>query len=267
MKVKKNLFKILISLASLLLIGGCNNRADIDSSDYNKKQQIYLYGEIHGQEDLVAREYELWHSYYHQHGMRNLFIELANFEAGLLNLWLETGDDEILRLLAIDYGDVSGANYYKDFLEKIRDECPETVFYGTDISYFSDSLGEAYLGYLEKSDSVNVEEIQRVKQVMEDGNYRNATYEKYLNTDKANHYIRKMADFREEKLVENFIYEFDRLEDKRIMGIYGAYHVSNPQNQDFGDDPIMASRLTEHYGDIIFKEILADNSHFNKRWE
>ena len=41
---------------------------------------IRLYGETHGQQDLLDRELELWRTYYGE-GERHLFVELAYYES------------------------------------------------------------------------------------------------------------------------------------------------------------------------------------------
>ena len=58
-------------------------------------------------------------------------------------------------------------------------------------------------------------------------------------------------------MTENFIREFDLLDDEKIMGIYGASHI-DPDKMDFtGKVPCMANQLKEHYGDIIYSENLS----------
>ena len=56
---------------------------------------IRLYGETHGQQDLLDRELELWRTHYGEGG-RHLFVELAYYEAQLLNRWMEAEDDALL---------------------------------------------------------------------------------------------------------------------------------------------------------------------------
>ena len=52
-------------------------------------------------------------------------------------------------------------------------------------------------------------------------------------------------------MVENFIREYDKLNNIDIMGIYGGAHT-NPESLDnTGTIPCMANQLKEHYGDII----------------
>ena len=58
-------------------------------------------------------------------------------------------------------------------------------------------------------------------------------------------------------MVENFCRAFDALEEKRIMGIYGAAHTVI-DGLDFSNSvPCMANRLHEIYGDLVHAEDLS----------
>ena len=58
--------------------------------------QIYLYGELHGNDNIYAAELEQWQSYYQEQNMRHLFVELPYYTAEFLNLWLQADNDDIL---------------------------------------------------------------------------------------------------------------------------------------------------------------------------
>ena len=45
----------------------------------------------------------LWSSYYHDNGMRDLFIELPYYTAEYMNLWMKSDNDEILNSLYEDW--------------------------------------------------------------------------------------------------------------------------------------------------------------------
>jgi len=63
--------------------------------------------------------------------------------------------------------------------------------------------------------------------------------------------------YRENKMTENFIREFDMLDGEKIMGIYGASHT-DPDKLDYTRQvPCMANQLKEHYGYIIYSENLS----------
>jgi len=63
--------------------------------------------------------------------------------------------------------------------------------------------------------------------------------------------------YRENKMVENFIREYDALNGECIMGIYGNAHTSLDA-MDFTDSvPCMANQLKDIYKDIIYSEDLS----------
>ena len=252
MKVLRKILKQSLIFATLIVISACQN----NSAEIEKPAKIYLYGEEHGTESDTKKEFTLWKDYYDNQGMRNLFLEVPNFVAGYLNRWMDEDDDQILEILRDQYKYAQGnkLKYYGTLLRSIKKECPETVFYGTDISEFNDSLGLGYLKLLDKNKDKT--EIDRVKEVMDQGDRRDAYIKEYKETQEDTR-LARIADYREQMLVENFIYEFDNLEDKRIMGIYGAYHVANPENLQFGEAEIMGDQLKSHYGDIVSTKILS----------
>lgn len=225
MKILQKILKPGLIFAMLIAISACQN----NTAETEKPAKIYLYGEEHGREADTKKEFALWKDYYDNEGMRNLFLEVPNFVAGYLNLWMVDDDDQILEILRDQYKYAQGnkLKYYGTLLRCIKKECPETVFYGTDLSMSFNSLGKNYLKYLENHK--NEEEITRINEVIDQGEKMDSYIKKYQK-NQAEAMLTKCFDYRERSLVENFIYEFDKLEDKRVMGIYGAYHVTNPEN-------------------------------------
>ena len=95
------------------------------------KGQIYLYGEAHAESELIEREYDLWYKYYHEDGMRHLFIEAPYYDAEFLNLWMQSGSDELLEQMRIEQIGPSGASSVSnEFYKKIKRECPKLFFMG-----------------------------------------------------------------------------------------------------------------------------------------
>lgn len=253
MKLFRRILKLSFVFAMVISISACKN----NSAQTAKTEAIYLYGEEHGTEADTKKEFTLWKDYYDNEGMRNLFLEVPNFVAGYLNLWMADNDDQILEILRDQYKYAQGnkLKVYGTLLRRIKKECPETVFYGTDLSMSFNSLGKNYLKYLENHK--NEEEITRINEVIDQGKKMDSYIKKYQK-NQAEVMLTKSFDYRERSLVENFIYEFDKLEDKRVMGIYGAYHVTNPENLQFGKEEIMGNQLKTHYGDIVSTNILSE---------
>ncbi len=109
--------------------------------------QIYLYGEIHGAEKIYDEEFSLWSDYYHSGGLRHLFVELPYYAAEFLNEWMQADDDKILDALYQDWeGTLGGNPYSKELYRQIKQDCPGTIFHGTDVGHQYDSTGNAFCG-------------------------------------------------------------------------------------------------------------------------
>lgn len=189
--------------------------------------QIYLYGEEHGKPILLEEELKRWQKYYHEDGMRHLFVEYPYFGAELLNLWMRSEDDEILDEFFADIEGTQGstaANY--QFTKAIKETCPETVFHGTDVGHAYWSMGARYLEYLRENGMGDTRQYDLTLTSIEQGE----------------HYYQEGKDgvYRELKMTENFIREYDALGGINIMGIYGDGHVMKMGNR-------MAEQLEKHY--------------------
>ncbi len=248
--------KLLIFLMSIILIS-CqmesidNNKIDNETSEkvvieevdtkLNETGMIYLYGEFHGQKKILAQELDLWQNYYHQEGMRHLFLEDPYFKAQLLNVWMQEDNDEILE-------EIIGSNFDLDavhnFFRAIKETCPDTVFHGVDISgYKSTHAGYIYRDYLEDnnlSDSefykLNVKAIEEVLHYTKTGD----------------------GEYREQRMYENFIREFNQL-DESVMAIFGNAHISNDLvTMDGQTYTSIAKLLSDHFDDRVVRTDLSD---------
>ena len=205
---------------------------------------IYLYGEEHASEVILEEEFELWNTYYHDNGIRDLFIELPYYSAEFLNLWMKSDNDDILEQLYRDWeGTAIHSQVVLDFYKQIKSECPETVFHGTDVGHQYQSTGERYLAYLQETgQSSSSEQYQLAQEAIEQGQ----------------HYYQYSDDvYRENTMTENFIREFDRLNGVDVMGIYGAAHIGiDALDYTTNTIPCMANQLHERYGDAVHAEDL-----------
>lgn len=214
-----------------------------------EKANIHLYGETHGMAKYYQKELEEWGKFYSE-GHRDLFVELPYYSAQFLNLWMQTEDDAILNQYYAELeGTLSHVEEYLDFCHAFKNKYPETVFHGTDVGHQYDSTGKRYLEYLESAGLKETEEYALAEQCIEQGKIY------YECTDNA-----KADSYREQKMVENFIAAYDRIDQKEIMGIYGSYHTN------VKSENIMAAKIKAHYGDIVeCKPVcnLLKNSHFS----
>lgn len=238
----------IVFVAILFLFSGCINR-DFQISDPIPTKdlygQIYLYGEAHSVEHILEEEFQLWHNYYHNEGVRHLFIEYPYYFAEFLNLWMQSDSNDILDQLYEDIqGTAGGTQETKAFYQRIKEECPETIFHGTDVGHQYNTTGMRYLAYLVSVGRKDTEAYVLAQEAIAQGmNY-------YRNGD--NDYA-----YRENVMTENFIREFDKLNGTDIIGIYGAPHTYLDSFDPTGTVPSMATQLAEYYGTSLHTEDLS----------
>lgn len=201
----------------------------------NENTVISLYGEAHGYKRYYDIEFEAWSKYYDE-GYRNLFVELPYYSAEFLNEWMKADSDELIDLFFEEIqGTQSGNDSYYEFFHEIKERCPETIFYGTDVGHQYDTTGARYLEYLEENGLDDSEQYRIAKECIRQGI-------EFCNNDTEQN---GMTELRESYMVSNFIDAYTRCGGGRIMGIYGSYHT-NLYNPD-----LMAGKLKVQYGDII----------------
>ena len=205
--------------------------------------QIYLYGEQHGREAILEKEFELWYDYYHNDGMRHLFIEYAYYTAEFMNIWMQSDSDDILNTIYDEWTGTAGqVPVVKEFYRKIKTACPETVFHGTDVGHQYDTTGQRFLAYLEQNGLDASAHYSLAWESIEQGLY----------------YYKNDADaYRENKLAENFINAYDSLDGENVMGIYGRAHTGLDAMDLTGVVPCMANQLKEYYVDRVHSEDLS----------
>jgi len=214
------------------------SRSDLPPSE----GKIILYGELHAIEEIYDKEFELWYGHYHDDGMRHLFYEVGYSTAEMLNIWMHEENDEILDLLHRFWSITALDNLHiKEFFKKIKAECPETVFHGTDVEHQSSSIGAEYLSYLRRNGL---------------GDSEHAMLARRANDQAVRFYQNEDDDFRENMLSENFILAFDKLVDQDVVGMYGLTHtrldISNPHGVYKPlSVPNMVNQLVERYGDAV----------------
>ncbi|MEC0094339.1 hypothetical protein [Paenibacillus macquariensis] len=205
---------------------------------------IYLYGEAHGVAKILDKEYKLWFQYYHNEGMRHLFVELPYFTAEYLNLWMQSDNDDILEEIYDDWEWTLGHNPdVKEFYKKIKSECPETILHGTDIGHQYETTGSRFLSYLVANDLGESEKYTLTMEAIRQGRV---------------FYSKEDGVYREDTMTENFIREFEKLGNESVMGIYGSAHTGLDE-MDHGAQsiPCMANQLQDHYGGNIYSEDLS----------
>ncbi len=253
-KNAKKYTALLMAIVLILCITGCTKVAAAKSQGMstevttkqvavNQVGQIYLYGEMHGVAAILDKEFELWKGYYDTQKMRHLFVELPYYTAEFLNVWMQSDNDDMLNELFGDAAGTQGASEVnKMFYQRIKKECPETIFHGTDVGHQYDTTGVRYLTYLEDQKLESSEQFTFAKEAIEQG--------------KA-FYAKRDFVYREKIMTENFKREFDQLETESVMGIYGSAHTGLDQLDSTKSFPCMANQLNKIYIENMHSEDLS----------
>lgn len=239
-RIKKTAGMILLFVSVWILTKAAISRRSYTPYIPEGQADVFLYGDVPGVEQIYEKEYELWEKHYSGEGMRDLFLELPYYEAQLLNVWMHEDGDEILQEW---YDGIEGTRAHvesvKDFYRNIKENCPETVFHGTDIGLRYDTSGERYLRYLEEKGETGSDPYLLAQACMEQG----SVYSE-----------KKDAAWREETMAQNFIREYDAVKVSPVMGIYADAHCDPRKNAAKGKTGSMAKQLQEAYGDVISYE-------------
>lgn len=243
MKLRRNLWLILIVCVFLLAAGIGSANAEVLAMPQDSTAQIYLYGEQHGEKAIMDKEFELWKTHYDSQNMRHLFVELPYYSAEFLNLWMQADTDAILLETHADTeGTASHVPETLEFYRQIKRECPETVFHGTDVGHQYETTGARFIEYLEQNGMKDTEQYALAQEVIEQGR------EFYQDDDFA---------YREDIMAQNFIRAFDALDGESVMGIYGGAHTGlDVMDYNTGTVPNMATQLAARYGDAVHTEDL-----------
>ena len=202
----------------------------------HSKGQIWLYGENHSDPKCLQKELEIWGSFY-AGGMRDLFVELPFYTAELLNQWMHADSNRILNDIFQDWdGTAACSPEYLKFFRQIKENYPETVFHGTDVGHQYKTTGKRYLEMLEEAGKEDSAEYARAVEIVEQGKQ---------------YYKARMSDYRENCMAANFIWAFDRLGDRDVMGIYGAAHTDPLSLDHSGSVDSMAKQLAACYGQAL----------------
>lgn len=246
------MFVVAILVAACGSNNGNYNGSYSDSYTSNEETElppstgrIFLYGEMHGVPAIMDRQLEIWGDFYHNYGMRHLFVELSYFTAQFLNIWMQDDDDEILYMLFNDWqGTSKHVAHTLVFYRTIKSDFPETVFHGTDVGHQSSTTGNRFLQYLTNNNLQDTEYYRLTRQNIAQFNRFNRA---------GSHAVRAYYKPR------NFIREFDRLGDQDVMAIHGGAHISLGYFLGYTGVQSLGTVLRERYGEAV--QIL-DMSHY-----
>lgn len=198
--------------------------------------RIYLYGETHADPACLEQELAAWDGYYHELGMRDLFIEVPSYTAQFMNLWMKAEDDAILSRLFEDWeGTAMHDQGVWDFYKSIKEQCPETVFHGFDVGHQYNTTGTRYLIGLALTGQMGSADWDETQQTIEQGK------QYYQTGDDV---------YRENIMAENLARIFESLPmGASVMVITGSAHSNLYAMDPFtGTVPCMAGQLRQQYG-------------------
>ena len=199
--------------------------------------KIYLYGERHGDEEILKMELAIWAEHYNKHSHRHLFLELPFYTVEFLNMWMKADGDEILDQVYDEWeGTANHKPLVKKFYKVIKTRFPETIFHGTDVGHQYKTTGKRYLEYLVEQNQQNSEKYANAQAIIEQGKH---------------YYAKKDKVYRENMMVVNFVRAFNSLKDENIMGIYGSAHTGIDAMYPNNSVPSMANQLHKIYGDQL----------------
>jgi len=237
MKIIKIINLALVIILVVFIAASCGDNNGDNSEEQSGVGQIYLYGETHGVEKIMNRQLEIWRDYYHNENMRNLFVELPYYTAEFLNIWMKVDNDDTLNEI---YNDIAGTAMHNPhtlvFFKTIKSDFPDTIFHGTDVGHQYQTTGQRFLEYLENNDLTDSEQYRLTQETIEQGR-------QYYNSGG--------LAYRVDMMTKNFIREFDKINDKNIMGIYGNAHTIFGFMEQAAQIVGMSDRLRERYGNAV----------------
>lgn len=211
----------------------------LSSAAAEQEGRLYLYGESHANQTHLDQELAAWKDYYHNQGMRDLFLEVPFYTAEFMNLWMKAEGDAILTRLYEEWeGTAMDSQNTWDFYQTIKAECPETVFHGFDVGHQYSTTGARYIASLLLTGQIGSEDWDQAQAVINQGK----TY--YQTGDEA---------YRENQMTANLIAAYEALpEGASVMVITGSAHSDLFKNDLYtGTTPCMANQLRQKYGSAL----------------
>ena len=212
------------------------NMLDNDISD----NKLILVGEIHGFEEPQKFDYELFTHLHSNHGVRQYYAELDYVQALLLNQFMATGNENILKEALKNWVVAQGKNN-KDYNDKYRKfhqyyktlpENDKFTFIGVD-KLRDVHLTLYYLNSLSDSTKIEIKDKLNLDAILSQIEQLNTVYLSSpdtlfnLNQIKNNliHYAEKTN--REEVMFENFhaLYQQMNNNKAKAYGYFGLFHV------------------------------------------
>lgn len=212
-----------------------------------EKGQFFLFGETHDDYYILQEELKRWDIYYNEYDMRDFYIERNSIFASQLNMYVSGKNDKILDDLFQRGGlGSTGPDFNYEFYKTFKEKYPETRFHGID-STSGGILDDNYEFYVDHLIANNEIEPSVRDVAIED--LKNSAEYRVLRTQG------KEGDFRETKMTQRFIENFENSGRANCAGSFGIDHIL--KYRIFSNNtPSMGNRLYHLYGENIYSESL-----------
>ncbi len=245
-----------------------------------KNYDVYLTGEAHGTELSYKMQQYMARYFIEEQGVRYILLEAPVSEGELLNMYLETGDTEILKNVVNKFEGSYAYNqdtydlfkFYYDYNKQLPED-KKIMFVGIDVEH-SLLLTADYFKYLIKDLGESDEKIKdMVERIKKFNNYNDALffndlnqsvvdnekeYEEYLGKNYfsfkiavRNVYMTIQGKDRDATMAINFQDFYEKLPKGKYFGQLGGAHVCKLIRNEgtFGKDPIstVANSINNNY--------------------
>lgn len=226
-----------------------------------EENRLILVGEIHGFEEPQKFDYDLFIHLHANHQVRQYYAELDYVQSLLMNQYMESGDENILRDALKKWAVIQGRNN-KDYLDKYRkfhqyyQQLPaEDKFKFIGIDQIQDiKLTLSYLNALNKSTEVEIEEVVDLSELVNQIDLLDSIFADSPDTLLALNHIKTNLTHvaensnREKVLFENFrsLYKQMNQSEEKVYGYFGLFHVF--QYQVNGQQPLASLIKTSDLG-------------------
>lgn len=208
-------------------------------NDINENSLI-LVGEIHGFEEPQKFDYELFTHLHANHNVKQYYAELDYVQALLLNQYMESGDENLLKDALKKWAVIQGRNNkdyndkYRKFHQYYKQLSEQDKFKFVGIDKLQDvHLTLNYLNSLSESAKVEIKETLDLDDVLSQIGQLNSIYSSSSDTlfnltqikNNLIHYAEKTN--REKVMFENFhaLYRQMNNNEEKAYGYFGLFHV------------------------------------------
>lgn len=205
-----------------------------------KENRLILVGEIHGFEEPQKFDYELFTRLHTNYNVKQYYAELDYVQALILNQYLESGDENLLKDALKRWAVVQGRNNksyndkYRKFYQYYKQLSEQDKFKFVGVDKLQDvNLTLNYLNALNESIAVEIKETVDLDTILNQISQLDSIYSNSQDTlftlmhikNNLKHYAEKTD--REKVMFDNFYTLYKKLNDgsSKAYGYFGLYHV------------------------------------------